>query len=76
MHLADWLNQQDGACIDQPVELTAQRLPCRLLAVRVPPEVAKERRKRVRKAASNLSDISPEEFSRKASFLVSLLHPT
>ena len=52
VHLADWLNQQDSACIDQPVELTAQRLPCRLLAIRVPSEVAKERRKRVRKAAS------------------------
>ena len=24
MHLADWLNQQNCACIDQPVELTAQ----------------------------------------------------
>jgi hypothetical protein len=52
IHLADWLNQHDGACIDQPVELTAQRLPCRLLAFRVPPEVAEDRRKRVRKAAS------------------------
>jgi hypothetical protein len=52
MHLADWLNQQDSACIDQPVELTAQRLSCRLLAIRVPPEVAKDRRKRTRKAAS------------------------
>ena len=52
MHLADWLNQQDSACIDQPVESTAQRLSCRLLAIRVPPEVAKDRRKRTRKAAS------------------------
>ena len=62
MHLAAWLNQQDGACIDQPVELTAQRLPCRLLAIRVPPEVAKERRRRVRKAASKRknSHLKPE----------------
>ena len=52
IHLADWLNQQDSAYVDKSVELTAQRLPCRLLAVRVPPEVARERRKRVRKAAS------------------------
>lgn len=52
IHLADWLNQQDSAYVDKFVELTAQRLPCRLLAVRVPPEVARERRKRVRKAAS------------------------
>jgi len=34
------------------VELTAQRLPCRLIAVRVPSDVAKERRKRVREAAN------------------------
>lgn len=52
MHLTEWLNQQDSTCIDQPVELTAQRLPCRLLAIRVPSEVARERRKRTRKAAS------------------------
>ena len=50
-HLADWLNTHDCPCIDQPVELTAQRLPCRLLALRVPPEVARHRRKRVRQAA-------------------------
>ena len=58
MHLADWLNQRDNATIDQSVELTAQRLPCRLLAVRVPPEVARERRKRVRKAASKRKNSS------------------
>ena len=62
IHLADWLNQQDNAVIDRPVELTAQRLPCRLLAIRVPPEVAKERHKRVRKAASKRknSRLKPE----------------
>jgi len=52
IHLAAWLNKQASLCIDQSVELTAQRLPCRLLAIRVPSEVARERRKRVRKAAS------------------------
>ena len=62
IHLAHWLSQHDGDCIDQPVELTAQRLPCRLLAFRVPPEVAKDRRKRVRKAASKRkkSHLKPE----------------
>ena len=53
---------KSGACIDQPVELTAQRLPCRLLAMRVPPEVAKERRKRVReaaKASGRTADLKP-----------------
>ena len=51
IHVLDWLKQQETDCIDQTVELTAQRLPCRLIAVRVPAEVAKERRKRVREAA-------------------------
>jgi len=62
VHLAEWLKQQDDAFIDQPVELTAQRLPCRLLAIRVPSEVAKERRKRVRTAASKRkkSHLKPE----------------
>ena len=62
VHLAEWLKKQENVCIDQWVELTAQRLPCRLLAVRVPPEVAKERRKRVRKAASKRknSRLKPE----------------
>lgn len=62
IHLADWLNQYDGACIDQPVELSAQRLPCRLLAFQAPPEVVADRRKRVRKAASKRkkSQLKPE----------------
>lgn len=62
VHLAEWLKKQESVCVDQCVELTAQRLPCRLLAVRVPPEVAKERRKRVRKAASKRknSRLKPE----------------
>jgi hypothetical protein len=62
IHPAEWLKQQDGSCIDRLVEITAQRLPGRLLAVRVPPEIARERRKRVRKAASKRtkSRLKPE----------------
>lgn len=51
IHVLDWLMQQNTDDIDQRVELTAQRFTCRLIAVRVPPEVAEERRKRVREAA-------------------------
>lgn len=51
IHVLDWLMQQNTDDIDQRVELTAQRFSCRLIAVRVPPEVAEERRKRVREAA-------------------------
>lgn len=45
-HLAIWLKDQQTDCIDQWVEISAQRLKCRLIAVRVPPDVAAQRRKR------------------------------
>lgn len=51
IHAAKWLAQHDQDCLDVPIELTAQRLACRLIAIRVPEEVAKERRHRVREAA-------------------------
>jgi hypothetical protein len=52
-HLATWLQQAETACFDQAVELTAQRLPCRLIALRVPPAVAEARRQRVLKEAQD-----------------------
>lgn len=62
MHLAHWLAKHHGDCIDQTIELTAQRLRCRLLAIRVPPEVAANRRERVREAAKarKKSTLQPE----------------
>lgn len=51
IHLAHWLAQQTQDEVDTPIELTAQRFPCRLVAFRVPPDVAEERRNRVREAA-------------------------
>jgi hypothetical protein len=61
-HISEWLNAQDAEEIDQAVELTAQRLQCRLIAIRVPPEVAAERRKRVRESAKarKKSQLKPE----------------
>lgn len=61
-HVLAWLNQQEREGIDETIELTAQRLPCRLLAMRVPPQVAEERRKRVREAAKarKNSQLKPE----------------
>ena len=50
-HAAHWLDQQTAECVDQTIELTAQRLRCRIVAIRVPPDVAAERRRRVREAA-------------------------
>jgi hypothetical protein len=47
---AAFLAQQTGPTIDVPIELgLEQRLPCRLLAVRAPPEVVAQRRERLRK---------------------------
>jgi hypothetical protein len=51
IHVLDGLKQQQGDAIDQGVELTAQRLKARLIAVRVPDTVAAERRKRVKESA-------------------------
>jgi len=51
IHAAKWLAQHDQDCLDVSIELTAQRLACRLIAIRVPKEVAEERRQRVREAA-------------------------
>lgn len=62
IHLLTWLNQQQRQRIDETVELTAQRLSCRLLAIHVPPQVAEERQKRVREAAKGRpkSQLKPE----------------
>lgn len=46
VHFAHWLAQQPDTIIDQQIELSAQRLPCRLIALRVPEEIAEQRRKR------------------------------
>jgi hypothetical protein len=62
IHITQWLKQWDRDCIDQIVEITAQRLTCRLIAIRVPDEVAQERRQRVREAAKarKHSQLRPE----------------
>jgi hypothetical protein len=39
--------------VDVPVRLGEKRLPCRLLAVRVPPEIAAERRRKIREKAND-----------------------
>ena len=48
--LADMLRRQAAAVVDLSVALgVAQRLPCRLIAVRVPDHVAEKRRERLRR---------------------------
>jgi hypothetical protein len=50
--------QTHGPCIDEPVELGVQHhLPVRLLAVRVPEEVANERRRKLRAEAKRKGQI-------------------
>jgi hypothetical protein len=52
LDLWKWLDRQEGSVIDLPIQLGAeQRLGCRLLASRCPPEVVRRRRDRLRAAA-------------------------
>lgn len=51
IHVAQWLEQCEESCIDQYVEITAQRFNCRLIAIRVPEKVTQEWRQRVRESA-------------------------
>jgi Transposase DDE domain len=49
LNLGEWLGRQRGDVVDVPVTIgVRQRLACRLVAVRVPAEVAARRRQRVR----------------------------
>ena len=48
IELAKYLRKQKGNVVDEPVTLGVEdRLPCRLVAIRVPPEVARRRRQQV-----------------------------
>lgn len=47
MPLATWLSEQASDRIDTQVKLSAQQLACRLIAHRVPPDIAQQRRERV-----------------------------
>jgi hypothetical protein len=52
LNMLRWLKGPGGAVRDIPVQLGArQRLACRLITVRVPAEVAAERRRKLRRAA-------------------------
>jgi Transposase DDE domain len=52
LSLAAWLPQQAGPVVDIPVQVgVAERMPCRLVAWRVPKAVARKRRERLLKEA-------------------------
>jgi hypothetical protein len=59
LHVAAWLARHDEAQLDRPVELTKQRLPCRLIAVRVPQTVAAQRRHQLCEATRRRSSRLP-----------------
>jgi hypothetical protein len=49
LSLGDWLGRQEGPVVDVPVTLgVGHRLPCRLVAVRLPEAVAAQRRRHAR----------------------------
>jgi hypothetical protein len=52
-HLSTYLADFEGDCLDTDIELSAQRLSCRLIAIRVPDEVAQQRRKRAQSEAQS-----------------------
>jgi hypothetical protein len=53
-----WLRTQTRAEVEQAVAIgRTQRLACRLLAVRVPPQVATERRRKLRAAAADKGQV-------------------
>ena len=55
--LVNWLRNETQNSLDIPIQLGCQkrhRIPCRLIAMRVPPEVAQERRRKaIEKARTN-----------------------
>ena len=58
-HLADFLAQQTADVVDIPIELSAQRLACRLIAVRVAHDVTQQRRVRANNEARRRSRCLP-----------------
>lgn len=62
--LVEWLNRQQTQVVDQMVELGSQhRLSCRLIAWRVPPEIANRRRAKLRAHAVNKTGRQPSAAS-------------
>lgn len=52
-HITEFLAQHPGELVELPIELSAQRLPCRLIAIRVPQTVMKQRQQRAKREALN-----------------------
>lgn len=61
LDLRRWLEGQPPGLTDRPILLAAERLPCRLLAWRVPEEQANRRRQKLRKANRRRRRGTPEE---------------
>ena len=60
--LLAWLKSQTAPVLDVPIHLGyTQRIPCRLLIERVPPEVAQQRRRRIRETARQQGKMPSQE---------------
>ena len=63
LNLCRWLSRQKERSVDVPILLGSERrMPCRLLAVRVPPAVVRKRRSRLKKLAQRHGrPVNPEQ---------------
>jgi hypothetical protein len=60
LNLLQWLGRQPGGLIDQPIRLgQQQRLPCRLIAWRLPPEQVQRRRQKLRRELKSKKGRTP-----------------
>ena len=64
--LIRWLSAQDQAVVDRPLELGAERFPCRLIAWRVPEEVANRRRAKLRQHTLDKTGKQPTQAALEA----------
>jgi hypothetical protein len=56
--MTPWLRKQTHDSIDLPIQLgNRQRLPCRLIVIRVPTQVVRKRRKKLRQAARRINQV-------------------
>lgn len=59
LKLVDWLARQGDDLIDRPIQLCDQRVPCRLVARRVPDDVARRRHLSARKKSRKKYGCAP-----------------
>ena len=61
VEIGEWLPRQSGTFLDQPMLLGAKRLPCRVIAWRLPAEQITRRRQKLRQEYRNTYSKEPSE---------------